>query len=76
MNVDSLPQSSYPLSLPKDRDSTLIPLVDPFGHEIRQGLRLDHHLWHIGYVEPHELKRPLGDPSCGETIPDNFSEPK
>jgi hypothetical protein len=26
MNIDSLPHSSYPLSLPKDRDSTLTSL--------------------------------------------------
>jgi hypothetical protein len=29
----------------------------------------------IHYVNPHELKSPLGDPSCGEAVLDNFPEP-
>jgi hypothetical protein len=48
----------------------------PFGHKIHQGLGHDRRLGHVGYVEPHELERPLGYPSRGETVPYNFSEPK
>jgi hypothetical protein len=33
-------------------------------------------LGYVGYIEPHELECPLGDPSYGEMVPDNFSEPK
>jgi hypothetical protein len=34
-------------------------------------------IWgYVGHVEPHELECPLGDPSCGETVPDIFFEPK
>jgi hypothetical protein len=47
---------------------------DPFHHEVCQVLGLDCHLWDVRYVEPHELKSPLGDPSCGEAIPDNFPD--
>jgi hypothetical protein len=50
--------------------------LGPFGHKIYQGLGLDHCLGHVRYVEPHELKCPLGDPPCGEIVPDNFSEPE
>jgi hypothetical protein len=50
--------------------------LGPFDHKICQGLGLDCHLGHIGYVDPHELECPLGDPSRGEMVPDNFSEPK
>jgi hypothetical protein len=45
--------------------------LGPFGYKICQGLVLDCRLGHIGYVEPQ-----FGDPSCGETVPDNLSEPK
>jgi hypothetical protein len=48
----------------------------PFDHKIGQGLGLDHHLGHIGYVEARELECPLADPSRGEMVPDNFPEPK
>jgi hypothetical protein len=50
--------------------------LGPFVYKIRQGLGLDHHFIHLGYVEPHELECPFGDPSHGDTVPDNFSEPK
>jgi hypothetical protein len=50
--------------------------LGPFGYKIRQGLGLDHHLGHIGYVELDELECPFGNPSHGEMVPDNFSEPK
>jgi hypothetical protein len=46
-----------------------------FGHEICQSLGLDCCLWGVGYVEPHELKSPLGDPPHGEMISDNFPKP-
>jgi hypothetical protein len=29
-------------------------------------------LWDVGYVEPHELECPLGDPPCGGMISDNL----
>jgi hypothetical protein len=50
--------------------------LGPFSKKIRQSLGLDRRLWHVGYVEPHELECPLGEPSHGETVPDNFSESK
>jgi hypothetical protein len=50
--------------------------LSPFSHKTRQGLVLDRHLGYVGYVKPHKLKCPLGDPSRGKPIPDNFSEPK
>jgi hypothetical protein len=50
--------------------------LSSYGHKLRQGLGLDHRLGYVGYVEPHELECPLGDPSRGEMVPDNFSEPK
>jgi hypothetical protein len=50
--------------------------LSPFGHKNLLGLGLDRHLGHVGYVEPHKLKCPLGDPSRGESIPDNFFDPK
>jgi hypothetical protein len=49
--------------------------IGPFGHEIPQSLGLDRRLWDIGYVKPHELQSPLGDPSHGEMVSDNFPEP-
>jgi hypothetical protein len=50
--------------------------LGPFGYKIRFGLGLDHHFGHVGYVVPHELEWPFGDPSHGETVLDNFSKPK
>jgi hypothetical protein len=50
--------------------------LGPFGYRIHQGLGLDRCLGHVGYVEPHELECPLGDPSPGMTVPDNFSDAK
>jgi hypothetical protein len=50
-------------------------LLGPFGHEIHQILRLDRRLWDIGYVEPHELESPLGNPPHGEMVSDNFPKP-
>jgi hypothetical protein len=47
----------------------------PFHHEGRQSLRLDFHLWDICYVEPNGLESRFGNPSRGEVVPDNFSEP-
>jgi hypothetical protein len=47
-----------------------------FSHKIRQGLGLDHHLGHVGYVEPHKPKCLVADPSRGELVPNNFSKPK
>jgi hypothetical protein len=32
-------------------------------------------LWDICYVEPNELEGPLGKPSHGVAVPDNFPEP-
>jgi hypothetical protein len=49
--------------------------LSPFDHKILQSLGLDCHLWGIGYVEPHELKSPLGDPPHGEIVSDNFPKP-
>jgi hypothetical protein len=57
-----------------NRDMRLL-IFGPFHHEVRKGLRLDHRLWDVCYVEPHELKGPLGNPSHGEAISDNFLEP-
>jgi hypothetical protein len=45
-----------------------------FGQKICQGLGLDRCLGQIRYVDPHNLKRPLGDPSHGKLIPNDFSE--
>jgi hypothetical protein len=42
--------------------------LDPFGHKIYQGLGLDCYFGHVGYVEPHDLECPLGNPSRGETF--------
>jgi hypothetical protein len=50
--------------------------LSPLGQKICQGLGLDCRLGHIRYVEPHKLERPLGDPSYGESILDDFSETK
>jgi hypothetical protein len=47
----------------------------PFRHEIRQCLGFDCRLGKIRYVKPHELESPLGNPSRGEVVPDNFPEP-
>jgi hypothetical protein len=49
--------------------------LGPFGHGIYQGLGLDHRLGYVGYVKSHKLECPFGDPSRGESVPDNFSEP-
>jgi hypothetical protein len=57
-----------------DRGEWLLRL-DPFTHEIRQSLGLDRHLWDIGYVKPHELESPLGNPSHGKAVSNIFSEP-
>jgi hypothetical protein len=46
----------------------------PFCHKICERLRLDCRLWAIHYVKPHEFENPLGDPSRGEAIPNNFSK--
>jgi hypothetical protein len=59
----------------RDRVGRLLSL-GLFGRKICQGLGLDDHLWYIGYIEAHKLECPLGDPSYGETVPDNFSKPK
>jgi hypothetical protein len=59
-----------------DRGGGRLLSLGPFGHRIRQGLGLDRRLGHVGYVEPHELECPLGDPCRGEMVPDNFSELK
>jgi hypothetical protein len=40
------------------------------------GLELLSHLGHMHYVEPHKLECPLGNPSSGESNPDDFSETK
>jgi hypothetical protein len=50
--------------------------LGPFGQKIWQGLGLDRRLEHIRYVKPHKLKRPHGDPSPGESSPNDFSETK
>jgi hypothetical protein len=50
--------------------------LGPFDQKIYQGLGLDRRLGHIHYVDPHKLERPLGDPSRGESIPNDFSETK
>jgi hypothetical protein len=50
--------------------------LGPCSHKICQGLGLNCRLGHVGCVEPHKLKFPLGDPSHGETVLDNFSKPK
>jgi hypothetical protein len=47
----------------------------PFHHEVCQSLGLDGCLWDLGYVKPHELESPLGDPSRGEAISEDFPEP-
>jgi hypothetical protein len=49
--------------------------LGPFSQEICQSLGLDHHLWDVGYVKPHELESSLGNPPRSETISDNFPEP-
>jgi hypothetical protein len=41
----------------------------PFSHEIPQGLGLDRRLGDVGYVEPHELKCPLGNPPVVRRFP-------
>jgi hypothetical protein len=46
----------------------------PFCHKVCQGLGLDHHLRDVCYVELHELESPLGNPSHGEAVSDNFPE--
>jgi hypothetical protein len=30
----------------------------------------------VGYVMPHELECPLGDPPSGKMVPNNFSKPE
>jgi hypothetical protein len=50
--------------------------LGPFGHKICQGLGLDRRLGHVGYVKSHKLECPLGDPSRGESVTDNFYEPE
>jgi hypothetical protein len=50
--------------------------LSPFSHKVCQGLGIDRCLGYVGYVEPHELECPLGDPSCGATVLKNFSKPK
>jgi hypothetical protein len=50
--------------------------LGPFSQKMHRGLRLDRRLGHIRYVEPHKLERPLGDPSHGESIPNDFSKTK
>jgi hypothetical protein len=57
-----------------DRGERLLRL-DPFTHEICQSLGLDRHLWDIDYVKPHELESALGNPSRGEVVSNNFTEP-
>jgi hypothetical protein len=57
-----------------NRDMRLLSF-GPFHHEVRQGLGLDHHLWDVCYIEPHELKGPLNNPSRGEVVSDNFLKP-
>jgi hypothetical protein len=47
----------------------------PFSHEVHQGLGLARRLWDVGYVEPHELESPLGDPPYGEMVSDYFFKP-
>jgi hypothetical protein len=37
---------------------------------------LDRRLWHVGYVKRHKLECPLGDPSRGEIVSNNFPNPK
>jgi hypothetical protein len=54
-----------------DRGRRLLSL-SPFSHEIHQSLGLDHCLGDVGYVEPQELKSPLGDPPHHKTVTDNF----
>jgi hypothetical protein len=49
---------------------------DRLGHQIRKSVGLDRHLGYLGYVKPLELKSPLGDPTRGEMVPDDFAEPK
>jgi hypothetical protein len=53
-----------------------LPSLSPFTHKVRQGLGFDCRLGYVCHVEAHKLKCPLGNPSRGESIPDNFSEPK
>jgi hypothetical protein len=50
--------------------------LGPFGHKIRQGLGLDCRLRARRLCRANELECPLGDPSRGEMVPDNFSKPK
>jgi hypothetical protein len=49
--------------------------LGPFRHEVRQSLEFECHFWHVGYVKPHELESPLGNPSHGEAISNNLPEP-
>jgi hypothetical protein len=46
-----------------------------FRHEIRQCPGFDCRLEDVHYVKPHELESPLGNPSRGEAVPNNFFEP-
>jgi hypothetical protein len=46
-----------------------------FSHKVCQSLGLDRHLGDVGYVKPHELESPFGDPPHHETVLDNFPEP-
>jgi hypothetical protein len=58
-----------------DRGGGLLSL-GPFSHKVHQGLGFDCRLGYIHHIEPHKLKCPLGNPSCGESFSDNFFEPK
>jgi hypothetical protein len=49
--------------------------LSPFHHEVCQSLGLDGCLRDLGYVKPHELESPLGDPSRGEAISEDLLEP-
>jgi hypothetical protein len=60
--------------LPGDRGWRLLR-VSPFSHEVCQSLGLDHRLWDVGYVKPHDLESPHGNSSPGEVVFNNFPKP-
>jgi hypothetical protein len=64
----------HALVLLSDRGIQLLCLGS-FYHEVRQSLGLDCHLRNVGYVKPHELENPHGNPSHGEAVSDDFPKP-